>query len=145
MAALVIAMAAGLGACSLPTPGCDLTIGAIGDVTAVKVGDTLPADALILALPQDIDPFGGAAATSPEEGPSIDIRLRPEAAQRLAIHTAGHIGEGLVLAIGGTVVAVPMILSTIDGGSIRISGPGNDPEWLARFEGCVPAVLIPPG
>lgn len=144
--------AAGIGAlliiglitgCSLPPSGCNLSIGAIEDPSDVKVGDTVPADARVLVSPEDIDPLGGAVM-SDESGPSIVIRLRPDGASRIAAHTRTHVGDALVVSIAGNVISVPLVSAPIEDGAIQLSGPSNDAGWLARFAGCVPAVIIPP-
>lgn len=140
---VALTLGVGLGAgCSLPPSGCNLSIAAVEDPSNIKVGDALPADTPVLIRPEDVDPLGGSVVND-ANGPSIVIKVRPDGAERMAIHTRTHIGEALVVSIAGTVIAVPIVMSSIEDGAIQLSGPSDDADWLARFEGCLPTVIIP--
>jgi hypothetical protein len=141
LAAAIIGLAGLIVGCSLPPIGCDLSIGSVADPSRVTVGDPLPADVPILITPEDIDPLGGSVVND-AMGPSVMIKLRPEGTERFAAHTRANIGGALVVSIAGTVVAVPIVQSAIEDGVFQLTGGGDDAEWLQRFAGCVPTVII---
>jgi preprotein translocase subunit SecD len=134
---LLVILASSLVACSavLPEPGCSLTVAAVGDDPPV-VGDPLPQGLPVIAGPDEID-LSATSLSIGDLGPELTIGLRGPAIDRLAQHTAGHIGQSLAIANGGTVVAVPFINASIEGGSMVISPASVDAGVFEdRLAGC---------
>ena len=117
---------------------CDVTIVALPADTTLKAGDPLPEQSLVLAGPDDFDRAAMEIAPDSNNQPALDLELRGDAIARLEAHTAGHSGEFMAIAINGTVVAIPMILSPIPDGQLQItSGGTGDIDLAQEFAGCV--------
>lgn len=134
---LAVAMTTGLIAgCGIVPLPCDISIAALA-TPDVRAGDPLPDDRVIIAGPGDVDPDATSVIVD-ERGSSIQLRLRGDAAVRLAAHTAGHPGEFLVIAVNDTVVSVAMIGASIQGGAIEITlADAEVPEVSEQLAGCV--------
>jgi preprotein translocase subunit SecD len=141
IAVLAGSLAAGLLAfgCSIPVAPCDITIAATDDPDVQRV----PADALILATAADVDPAGWAVTDDGNGSPAVDLRLKPEAAERFAEHTAANVGGFLAIAVDGVVVSVPSIDQPIEGGAVTISG-GGDTDIVEALGPCFPVEIRPP-
>lgn len=142
LAVAVIAMTgvlplAGCSSLTLPLP-CDLMIVALPPDSTLQEGDPVPAEPQVIAGPGDFDAIGSSIRTDPNGAVSLDLRLRGEAIERLAGHTAGHMGESMAIVINGEVVAVPIIQSPIPAGEMSVTRGMDDNETFAqRFAGCV--------
>jgi hypothetical protein len=133
----ILTMAWSLAGCSavLPEQGCALTVAAVGDVPPV-VGEPLPPGLLVIAGPDEID-LSATGLSIGDLGPELTIGLQGPAMDRLALHTAGHIGQSLAIAHGGTVVAVPFINAPIEGGSMVVTPASADASAFEdRLAGC---------
>ena len=139
MVTLVVAMALGatVGACSLPGPGCDVSI------TAVDAPDrpAIPADAELLVTSADVDPASWRILQEAGGTPTVVLRLRPEAAQRFADHTRANVGSFLAVEVDGTLVETPMIMSAIEDGEIQFSSD-VDTDIVEAFRGCLPVEIL---
>jgi hypothetical protein len=122
--------------CSVISGPCDVTIAGIQDTDIDGVGKPLPADAVILARPADIDPSAGHVLGEVDGVANVVLQLRPEAAARLRIHTTENIGHYLAIAVGGKVVAVPAIMAAIDKGDLQLSGAPDGPSIAVPLAGC---------
>lgn len=132
--------AALLGAgCTLPAPPCDLVIAGVADPEVRQ----LPPDAEILATAADIDPAGWRASDPGVGGGAVELRLGAEAAERLALYTAANIGGFLALAVDGTVVSAPTIMSTVEDGAMTITGAA-DQDIVEALRPCLPIEIRPP-
>ena len=135
-----------LTGCTMPSPGCDLTIAVLDDnVPPLDPADiTVPADAEILVRPGDVDPDGWALTEDANGGPQVELLLRPEAAERFAQHTRDHIGGSIALVVNGVVVSAPVVNSPIEDGRLQISFAGEDPQIADGLRSCLPVELRPP-
>jgi preprotein translocase subunit SecD len=134
---VVIAFAA--AACTIPAAGCDLSIVA-GTLEDGNAGD--PALEVIVG-PGEVDTTGVSIEPDAEGNAAITISLLPAAADRLAAHTAAHVGEAMSIVIDGTVVATPIINEAIQDGVVQISAAADDPAFADRFRGCLPTRIGP--
>lgn len=142
-ALLVGLLVAGLATagCSLPAPGCDFVIAAADAADVVE----LPPDAEILVRSADVGPLGWAVVTDDSGNPAVDLRLGPDATERLAAHTRAHQRAFLAIAVNGVVVATPMIMRAIEDGQLRLTGVGADGGDLVEQLGpCLPVEVRPP-
>jgi preprotein translocase subunit SecD len=135
--AAVLAIGSAIGGCSLPGPGCQVSIAAV-DAPDV---DAIPADAEVLVTSADIDPAGWRIEQVPGGEPTVTLRLRPEAAERVAEHTAASVGSFLAVEVDDRVVVTPMISSAIEGGEIQLTG-GLDTDIVEAFGGCLPVEIL---
>ena len=136
---VVVWSLAGCGALPIPLP-CALTIVALAPDEQLAVGDPLPEGREVIAGPDDFDTANSSLVAGPDGGTTLDLPLRGDAVQRLAAHTAGHVGEPMAVAVNGEVVSVPYIMTAIDDGRISITGGlADDPTMADRLAGCVPA------
>ena len=96
----------------------------------------LPAGSIVIATPNDFDAL--VKTLDPTTGePSVTLRLRAAAADRVERHTGDHVGDMMGVVVDGDVVAVPVIMESIAGAEITISQGSADPAPLVdRFEGC---------
>lgn len=62
--------------------------------------------------------------------PILTIKLSPVGAEALGTYTTQHIGEFLVLALDGAVLAAPIVDSPITGGDLLISFPTAEPPQI---------------
>ena len=140
--ALASLVVAGLltGGCTLPSGPCDLVIAAVDDPDVRQI----PPDAKVLVTAGDIDPAGWRASDPGVGGGAVELRLRPEAAGRLAAHTTANVGGFLAVAIDDVVVATPVINAPIEDGAMTISGGGED-DIVTAFAPCLPIEIRPPG
>lgn len=115
---------------------CDLRI-ATGAGPDLLPGQPLPPDLRVIVTRADIDGRKLAWAIDDQGTRSMHIVLQGAAVDRFAAETAGHVGENLAIAIDGTVVAVPTILSAIDGGEIEISGSPTNQAIDTLFPRCI--------
>ncbi len=61
----------------------------------------------------------------PNKGWVVQVDMTKEGARSFGKVTAAHVRERLAIVMGETVLAAPMILSPITGGSAEISGMGT--------------------
>jgi hypothetical protein len=135
--ALVVAS---LGAgCSVPVPPCDIVI-ASSDAPDV---DRIAPDAVILATAADVDPTGWSVVGDDDGLQAVNLRLKPEAAERFAEHTAANVGGFLAIAVNDVVVSTPSVMGPIEGGEVTISGGGDD-DVVEAFRPCLPIEIRPP-
>ena len=137
--AIVVAGLLGAG-CTLPKGPCNLVIAAVDEPDVQQI----PADAEILVTAADVDPTGWAVSEDGNGSPAVDLRFKPEAAQRSAKHTAANVGGYLAIAIDGTVVSVPVINGPIEDGAVSING-SIDTDIVEAFAPCLPIEIRPPG
>jgi SecD-like export protein len=142
VAALAFAVATGAGCASLADPArpaCALTLIALPAGVLISEDDPIPAGSQILAAPGDFDSEATTIEDDATTGlPSVTLRLRDEAAARLAAHSTAHIGDLIAISINGDVVAVPMIMAAIEDGEVSINPSSHQADaFLGRFEGCV--------
>ena len=126
-------------ACTLPAPACDLVVAAVEDPEVRQ----LPADAEVLATTADVDPTGWRASDPGVGGGAVELRLRAEAADRLAAHTETDVGGFLAFAIDGEVVSAPTIMGPIEDGLITVTG-AEDVDIVEAFRPCLPVEIRPP-
>ena len=127
----------GCSSLTVPLP-CDLMIVALPPDSTLKEGDPVPPDPQVIAGPGEFDAIGSSIKTDPTGAVSLDLRLRGAAVERLASHTATHVGEPMAIAINGEVVGVPLIQSSIPAGEISVVPATSDGAAFAkRFAGCV--------
>ena len=126
--------------CSVPVAPCDITIAAIDDPDL----QAIPADAEILATAADVDPAGWAVTDDANGVPTVDLRLKPEAAARFAEHTAANVGGYLAIAVNDVIVSTPVINSAIEGGAVTIAGGALDRDIVEAFGPCLPIEIRPP-
>jgi hypothetical protein len=131
-AAAAVAFAA--AGCTIPAAGCDLSIVA-GTLEDGGAGD--PALEVIVG-PGEVDTTGVSIEADADGNAAVTISLLPAAADRLAAHTAAHVGEAMSIVIDGTVVATPIINEAIQDGVVQISGAADDPAFADRFRACLP-------
>jgi hypothetical protein len=127
LAALWIGTAGLAAGCSLlpAGPACQLTLGALPAGTDVSPGDPLPPGMPIIAAPDEVDATATHLQVDDPNAPELTIALKDGAVDRLAAHTAGHVGDSFVVGIDGIVVAVPFIMSSIADGMLVIT-PADD-------------------
>ena len=127
----------GCSSLTVPLP-CDLMIVAVAADSTLKEGDPVPPEPQVIAGPAEFDAIGNSIKTDPNGGVSLELRLRGAAIERLAAHTAAHLGEPMAIVINGEVVAVPFIQSSIPAGEISVAPATSDGAAFAkRFAGCV--------
>ena len=141
LAALAIAASA-LAGC-VPTATCDLRM-VVTDDPGIRA---LPQDAEPVVTPADLDPLGWQVI--PDDGSGLGdgvaFRLVPEARDRLAAVTEANVGRYLAVEVGGEVVSVPMIASSIPDGEVLLTGASDDAGFVERFRPCLPIELLPTG
>ncbi len=138
---LAASFAAGAGATaacgSVPLP-CDVTIAAVPFDTSLAEGDALPESVTVVVAPADIDRTATAIETDQSGQIQVVVKVMGDGAARLADYTGTHVGEGLAVAINGTVVAVPIINNAIMNGDLAISpASATQGEFAKQFAGCV--------
>jgi SecD/SecF fusion protein len=62
--------------------------------------------------------------------PALTIKLSSAGSQAIATYTAQHIGEFMVLALDGRVLAAPIVSAPIIGGDLRITFPTAEPPEI---------------
>lgn len=129
-----------LAGCTIAPTDCSMTI--IGIDEPVARGDAMPADGDVVATRGDFDLTETAVAQDANGEPAIALVLRPPAAERFQAYTSDHIGGFLAIGLDDVVVSAPMINDAFPGGDILITGPGADPDWIQRFEQCLPVELF---
>ena len=140
--AVAVIFAAGLigAGCSLPKAPCNLVIAAVDDPSVQEI----PPGAEVLATAADVDPAGWAVSDDGNGQRAVDLRLKPEAAQRFAEHTAANVGGFLAFAVDGVVVSAPTINGPIEDGAVSISGGALDTDIVEAFGPCLPIEIQPP-
>jgi preprotein translocase subunit SecD len=115
-----------------------LTLVAIPSGVMISEGQPLPAGSQIIAGPDDFD---AAATTITPDGAgsaTVTIRLRRPAIERVAGHTAAHVGDLIAIVLNGRVIAVPMVMEPIVDGEVRIAEGSLGADLVAdRFAACV--------
>ena len=150
MRLLLAALILTIGACSADQPEpepvavqppCALSIVAIPTGQLITEDDPLPPGSQIIATPNDFDVAATTIEAGDAGGPVVNLRLRGDAIDRVARHTADHLGDLIAVVLNGDVVTVPMVQSAIDGGEISISGGSVGPDadaFADHFAVCVP-------
>ena len=90
----------GCSSLTVPLP-CDLMIVAVAADSTLKEGDPVPPEPQVIAGPGEFDAIGSSIKTDPNGGVSLELRLRGAAIERLAAHTAAHLGEPIAIVING--------------------------------------------
>jgi preprotein translocase subunit SecD len=112
-------------------------IGATGRVAFVALGTTPATEGERLDPVEHPPLFAGehitAASIGQDQtgGRSIDVTLDGEATALFADYTAAHIGDYLGITLDGIVISVPVVMSAISSGSVRISVVGTPESQLA--------------
>ena len=93
-----------------------------------------PADLMIGDLSFTLGSYNIAAVPDAIGRPSLVIRFDPYNAQRLATVTETHIGKALDFKVDGDVLMSPVVMETITGGEVIVSGDfsTSDLEVLAE-------------
>lgn len=89
-------------------------------------GDPVPATATRLFDAATQITSAEASIESPNQ-PVLTIKLGPDGAEALFTYTAQHVGEFLVLALDGAVLAAPIVNAPITGGDLLITFPTVEP------------------
>ena len=129
-----------LASCTIAAGDCPITIAGTKD--PLSRGDAMPADAEILVPSADFDLSVTGVVEDSMGEPAITFTMRPGAAQRFEAYTRDHAGGFLLIALGDVVVSAPQIDEAIPGGVVLITAPGGDPNWIARFDRCLPVEVL---
>jgi SecDF, P1 head subdomain len=142
---LLIGLIIAIGACTAEKPPpvvvpsrCDVTIVALPAGQMIAVEDPLPPGSQIIAAPNDFDIAATMIGDDGSGDPTVTVRLRGDAVDRFARHTADHLGDHIAIMLNGDIITVPVIMAPIEGGEISISSGSLDADGLAgRFAPCV--------
>ena len=119
-----------------PVQPCNLTLIAIPEGVLMTEDDPLPPNSRVLATPGDFD-LTGTKFEADQMGPMVILRLRGDAIDRFAAHTAAHTGDLIAIVLNGDIVSVPMIAAAINDGEVAISSPtSNGDAFVSQFSGC---------
>jgi hypothetical protein len=130
-----------LTGCTIPPGDCRISIAGTDEPLARD--DAMPAaDVEVVVAPEDFDLAGTTVVEDAMGEPALVLVLHPAGAQRFEAYTRDHVGEFLLIALDDVVVSAPLINEAIPGGIVQISAGGDDPDWIRRFDGCLPVEVL---